>query len=138
MVDLIRLEAAPLFALFGMVLASFGCVVADRVPVGQSVRGRSSCICGRQLRVWQLVPVLSWLVLHGRARCCGAWIPWRYPAAETVLGAVGAGLGWRLHEDVAEGHVLGPLSMALLFLGLAFALTVFTCWTKPGGDQQAQ
>ncbi len=49
--------------------------------------GRSHCVCGRQLKGFENIPVMSWLVLRGKARCCGARIPSRY-----ILVEIGAGL----------------------------------------------
>ena len=67
---------------FGASIASFLCVVAERMPRGESINGRSHCVCGRQLTWWENIPIVSWLMLRGRARCCGARIPARYVVAE--------------------------------------------------------
>ncbi|WP_192458758.1 prepilin peptidase [Musicola keenii] len=57
----------------------------------------SSCPhCHRRLRVRDNVPVLSWLLLRGRAHCCGNAIDWRYPLVETATGLLFllAGMVW--------------------------------------------
>ncbi|TIC78917.1 A24 family peptidase [Nocardioides sp. GY 10127] len=76
--------AALLAGLLGLAMGSFGTVVAHRVPAGRSVvRPRSACpACGHEVRERDNVPVLSWVLLHGRCRDCAAPIPWRYPALE--------------------------------------------------------
>jgi leader peptidase (prepilin peptidase) / N-methyltransferase len=58
----------------GLLIGSFLTVVVDRVPEERSiVRPGSACgACGTQLGVPDLVPVLSWVVLRGRCRHCGA------------------------------------------------------------------
>lgn len=61
--------------LLGGVLASFLGVVLYRTPQGIGLAGRSACICGRQLKVYENVPVLAWIVLQGRTRCCKQRIP---------------------------------------------------------------
>ena len=68
---------------------SFVTVVAHRVPRGESIVGpRSRCpACGAQIAAYDNVPVVSWLLLRGRARCCGAAISARYPLTELALGA---------------------------------------------------
>ena len=68
----------------GASVGSFVNVVADRIPAGKSlVRPRSSCSsCGRALSRIDLVPILSYLVLRGRCRHCGAGIPLRVLAVE--------------------------------------------------------
>ena len=60
-----------------------------RVPAGESVvRPRSRCPrCGAPIAARDNVPVVSWLLLRGRARCCGAPISARYPAVELVTAA---------------------------------------------------
>lgn len=74
-------------ALFGMVFASFCCVVVERVPKGLSINGRSECVCGRELKASENIPILGWLLSGGKAKCCGAKIPAHYFFAE-VAGAV--------------------------------------------------
>ena len=70
--------ATALMLVFGFALgasvASFLNVVADRLPRGQSlVRPASHCpVCNHELRPYELVPILSFLVLRGRCSQCGA------------------------------------------------------------------
>jgi leader peptidase (prepilin peptidase)/N-methyltransferase len=68
--------AIALAVLFALPVGSFLTVVADRVPAGRSILNpRSACdSCGRELAAVDLVPVLSWLLLRGRCRTCGARI----------------------------------------------------------------
>ena len=67
-------------------LGSFLNVVAFRLPRGESlVRPGSHCpSCGAAVRLYDNVPVLSWLWLHGRCRGCGEPISPRYPVVEAV------------------------------------------------------
>lgn len=85
------LALAVVLGLLGAILASFLCVVAERVPAHETLGGRSHCVCGRQLSGLENIPVLSWLVLRGRARCCGARIPAYYVLAEAVASLNFAG-----------------------------------------------
>src|SRR5947209_19425504 len=90
--------------LFGLVVGSFLNVVIYRVPRKESVvRPRSRCPnCGTQLAERDNIPVVSWLLLHGRCRTCRAPISARYPVIElltaVVFGAIGARFGadWAL------------------------------------------
>lgn len=79
---------AVLAFLGGLMTGSFVTVVAHRVPRGESiVAPRSRCpACGTQIAAYDNVPVLSWLLLRGRARCCGVAIPVRYPLTELLTG----------------------------------------------------
>lgn len=61
-----------LAALIGLLLGSFIATLALRWPAGRSVVGRSQCDgCGRSLRPWELVPLLSALWARGKCRSCG-------------------------------------------------------------------
>lgn len=120
-------------ALYGAIIGSFLNVVVYRVPRGESVvRPPSACpACGHRIRPRDNVPVLSWLILRGRCRDCGASISWRYPAVE--LGtAVAFGLVavWRApvllasptpSRAWAEGAVLLAL---LVFAAATIALAL--------------
>ena len=76
-------------AVVGLAVGSFLNVVIARVPEGRSViRPGSRCPrCGAPIAPRDNVPVVSWLLLHGRARCCGGRIPVRYPLVELGTGA---------------------------------------------------
>jgi leader peptidase (prepilin peptidase) / N-methyltransferase len=77
-------------ALLGLLIGSFLNVVAWRLPRGESlVRPRSKCPgCGTQLKTYDNIPVLSWLLLRGRCRGCGEGISARYPVVEAVTAAL--------------------------------------------------
>jgi leader peptidase (prepilin peptidase) / N-methyltransferase len=80
---------APFFAvLVGMAAASFIGSLSYRVPRGISiVSPRSYCPrCGRPIKPYDLIPVVSYLLLRGRCRFCGAGVPIQYFAAEMLLG----------------------------------------------------
>lgn len=76
----------PTFAfLFGACVGSFLNVVIYRVPAGQSVvRPGSHCACGAPIKWHDNLPILSWLLLRGRARCCGRAFSFRYPFVELL------------------------------------------------------
>ena len=91
---LVTAALACLGGLLGLVVGSFLNVVAFRVPLGRSViRPGSSCpACGHGIRAGDNLPVLSWLLLGGRCRDCGAAISLRYPLVEAGTAAAFAGL----------------------------------------------
>lgn len=72
----------------GLLIGSFLNVVVWRVPRGESVvHPPSACPrCGHRIRSRDNVPVLSWLLLRGRCRDCGAPIARRYPLVEAGTG----------------------------------------------------
>jgi leader peptidase (prepilin peptidase)/N-methyltransferase len=71
---------------FGAIVGSFLNVVAHRLPKGESlVSPRSRCpSCEVQIAAYDNVPIVSWLVLRGRCRHCGARISPRYPLVELL------------------------------------------------------
>jgi leader peptidase (prepilin peptidase) / N-methyltransferase len=76
-----------------LALGSFVNVVAARVPLRRSVvRPGSACMsCGAELAWYDNVPVVSYLVLRGRCRSCGARISPLYPAVELATAGLVAG-----------------------------------------------
>src|SRR6476620_7370125 len=79
-----------LAVLFGLIWGSFLNVVIYRVPREMSVvRPGSHCPgCGKPIHGYDNIPVLSYLILRGRARCCKAPMSARYPLVELVGGAL--------------------------------------------------
>ena len=71
-------------ALFGLVFGSFLNVCIVRLPKGESiVRPASHCrSCASEIRAKDNIPVLSWILLRGRSRCCGQTVSRVYPLVE--------------------------------------------------------
>jgi leader peptidase (prepilin peptidase)/N-methyltransferase len=112
---------AAVFAfLGGLLLGSFTTVVAHRVPRGESIVGpRSRCpACGAQIAAYDNIPVFSWLLLRGRARCCGARISPRYPLTELTLGLLYAATVLILWNDPGE------IALGLVFVTVLLAVTL--------------
>jgi len=115
------MAAAAVFAfLGGLLLGSFTTVVAHRVPRGESIVGpRSRCpACGVQIAAYDNVPVFSWLLLRGRARCCGVRISPRYPLTELTLGLLYAATVLVLWDD------RGEIALGLVFVTVLTAVTL--------------
>ena len=77
-------SAVALVFVFGLVVGSFLNVCIYRLPLGESVAWPGSrCVsCARTLAWFENIPVLSWAVLRGQCRTCGASISWMYPLVE--------------------------------------------------------
>ena len=90
------LTFAALIGLLGLFVGSFLNVCIYRLPLGRTVLwGRSHCPnCDRQIRAWENVPVVSWLVLRGRCAGCRAPISMQYPVIELIVGLLFAGGAW--------------------------------------------
>lgn len=83
-------EALPyLFSfILGSVIGSFLNVCIYRLPMGESiVFPPSHCTsCGRAIRFYNNIPILSYLILKGRCRDCGSRISIQYPLVELLSG----------------------------------------------------
>jgi leader peptidase (prepilin peptidase)/N-methyltransferase len=130
-----ELDLAPwlagLFAfIWGCLWASFLNVVIYRVPRGMSVvRPASHCPgCGAPIGPLDNIPVLSWALLRGRARCCGAPVSPRYVAVEVLGGLVALAIFEvairPLPGDTTLWHAasifLADLALALALIAAAF------------------
>ena len=105
--------------LFGLTFGSFVTVLVHRTPLHQPVgRGRSRCpSCGTTLTWRDNIPLVSWVLLGGRCRHCGARISPRYPVLELATAALFV-LAVLWVDDVAVAAVVAP------FLGLMLAVAV--------------
>ncbi len=74
--------------LFGLAVGSFANVIIYRLPQGKSiVLPRSYCpSCRKPIAPWDNIPLLSFILLRGRCRRCGAAISARYPLVELLMG----------------------------------------------------
>ena len=108
-------------ALFGLIIGSFLNVVILRLPVMLERMWRSECRewlggdapvdeaqehfnlvkprsrcphCGHMITALENIPVLSWLVLRGKCRECGARISIQYPLIELTAAAMAVTVAW--------------------------------------------
>lgn len=90
-----------LVGVLGLLVGSFLNVVIHRVPAGRSVvTPPSACQeCGARIRWHDNMPLVSWLVLRGRCRDCGARISARYPLVELGTGVAFALVALGLAPD---------------------------------------
>lgn len=109
----------PVFAfVFGMVVGSFLNVCICRLPKSESVVSPPSHCphCSYQIRWYDNIPLVSYLLLRGKCRGCGAHISLQYPLVELLNGVLTLFLFLRF----------GPtFAFAVLFL-LCSALVVIT------------
>ena len=112
-----RAPVTAVAAATGLAVGSFLNVVVYRVPRALSVvRPGSFCpACATPIGSWENVPVVSWLVLRGRCRHCGAPISARYPAIELLTGVLFGAVAWTLgaHWGVPGMCVLAATALAL-------------------------
>ena len=113
-----------LFAIFGMILASFLNVCIDRLPAHRSlVFPPSHCdACNRRLGIKDLVPVFSYLWLRGRCRYCKAPIPRRVLWVELGTAVLFGLAAWQYGLSI-------ELAVALFYTGIFIVITVID-WEK--------
>src|SRR6266567_1832371 len=106
--------ACAFLGVVGAMIGSFLNVVIHRLPREQSiVFPNSACPkCRKPIKPYDNIPILSYLILRGRCRHCGADISIRYPAVEALTAILFAAVTW--HDG---------LSFALAF-DLAFAASM--------------
>ena len=76
-------------SVFGLIIGSFLNVLIYRFHTGKSLQGHSHCLsCGTRLRAYELIPLLSYVVLRGRCRTCGCHIPVRYFVVELATSVL--------------------------------------------------
>ncbi|HWB96348.1 MAG TPA: prepilin peptidase [Bryobacteraceae bacterium] len=140
--------------LFGLLIGSFLNVCIYRLPRDLSVvRPRSHCIaCDRMIAWYDNVPLVSFLLLRGRCRHCGAAIPLRYPAVELLTGLLFGLYAWLLGPtpEAAKFCLLGALLVGLVFTDLeerilpdeltlgGAAAGMVLAWFVPVDDMMAQ
>jgi prepilin signal peptidase PulO-like enzyme (type II secretory pathway) len=111
---------AILYGGFGLIFGSFANVLILRHGIG-SLGGRSACrSCKRELEWFELVPLLSWIVLRGTCRTCHAKISWQYPLVEALmmLGFISIGLAPVPLMERIIGCAIFILLMAILVYDL--------------------
>jgi len=75
--------------IFGAIVGSFLNVVIYRMPLDKSVvTPGSHCACGAPIKWYDNIPVLSWFLLRGKARCCGRPYSFRYAFVELLTGTL--------------------------------------------------
>jgi leader peptidase (prepilin peptidase)/N-methyltransferase len=104
-----------LLFLYGLLLGSFFNVVGIRVPLKLSiVTPRSACpTCGHQLKPYELIPVISYLLQKGKCRGCQSRISPIYPFFELLTGILFATapivIGW-------SGELVVALTLISMFI----------------------
>lgn len=126
--------AISFVAVVGLLVGSFLNVVIYRVPreclsVVRQVRSRCTS-CGIQLRWFDNIPILSWLVLGGRCRGCKQRISVRYPVVEALTAASFVALAWfglgseGWEDPLARLDVWGLWALRALIVSALIALSV--------------
>ncbi|MBR6045013.1 MAG: prepilin peptidase [Ruminococcus sp.] len=103
--------------LFGACVGSFLNVCIYRLPKEESLIKRNShCMtCGTEIKRRDLIPIVSWCLLRGKCRACGAKISPRYTVVEALNALLWVFVAYK--SDVLI-HPVRFILMALLFSAL--------------------
>jgi leader peptidase (prepilin peptidase) / N-methyltransferase len=83
-----------IFLMLGLIIGSFLNAVVYRLNAVESLMERSHCPhCKKQVRWFDNVPLLSFILLSAKCRDCGEKISWQYPVVEAATGIMFALLG---------------------------------------------
>lgn len=120
-----------MLALFGLCVGSFLNVLIYRIPKGEEfVKTSSHCMsCGHNLKWYENIPVLSWLLQGGKCRACGVKLSAQYPIVEALNAAM-----WVLTGVIYRGDWLTVGLYCILF-SMLLVLTVidWRTFTIPNG-----
>lgn len=102
----------------GALVGSFLNVVIHRWPLGESVVFPASrCgACRAKIRPWDNVPIVSWLLLRGRCRDCGARFSSRYMLVELANALFYLAIFARLGISTGALLVAAIVSMTIVLI----------------------
>lgn len=109
------------FGMMGLCIGSYLNVVIYRLPLGLSTSKpkRSFCpLCRKDIAGYDNIPVLSWLLLRGRSRCCKQPISARYIGIELLTGILFALLAYLFASE-------NIITQALICTWLATSIAIF-------------
>lgn len=86
-------------------------------------KNRSFCdYCGKQLNWYENIPVVSWLVLKGKTKCCHKKLPISYPVVELLTGILFLiyEMRFMIYESNILFWILGLIVVVLLIFSAVF------------------
>ncbi len=112
--------------LIGLSIGSFINVLIDRLPMGESIwLGRSHCDnCRETLSWYDLIPVVSFIILQRKCRSCHKKISWQYPLVETATGLLFLFTYVSMIRIISTGFIVPHLIYYLALSGSLLAIFV--------------
>ena len=107
------------FFVFGLIFGSFLNVCVHRLPRGESVVFPSSACpkCHKEIKAYDNIPVLSWLILRGRCRNCHTPITPRYAMVELLTAFLFLACFWKFGMSLSAFKYC---AFSFLITGLIF------------------
>jgi len=111
---------------FGACVGSFLNVCIYRIPRNIFFKSsRSFCPnCEKEVPIWFNMPIISWLILRGRARCCGESISIQYPLVELFTALMFVVMYWRF--PFVQSYIGGLVIDSEWFLRFSHAAIFFS------------
>lgn len=120
-----------LLSVFGLCVGSFLNVLIYRIPKEEEfVKTPSHCMsCGHNLKWYENIPVVSWLIQGGKCRACGVKLSAQYPIVEALNAAM-----WLLTGIIYRGEWLTVgLYCGLFSMLLVLSIIDWRTFTIPNG-----
>jgi leader peptidase (prepilin peptidase)/N-methyltransferase len=110
----------------GTVFGSMINVLIYRLPIEEDVVVKPShCVnCGKKIKAYDLIPILSYIILGGKCRHCGEKISIRYPLMEMLTGLAFVGIFFRFGWTIYPNSLQIIPSDTVMHLAAVFALAV--------------
>ena len=137
---------SSLFFLAGLLIGSFVNVINYRLPKGlNAISDRSKCIsCNSKIPFYLNIPVISYLILKGKSKCCNSQISIRYPIVELliafiflinsmIMSEVKFAIVFSLISVIIISIIIIDYSHKIIFDFMSFSLILFglTCTLLP-------
>lgn len=115
--------------IFGLAVGSFVNVLADRWSIGESILGRSHCDhCKKKIVWYDLIPVLSFILLRARCRNCKRKISIQCPLVE-IATAFTFLLVYKIHIHT-YGLEIDPIRLVYQFTIVSSLIVIFVADIK--------
>ncbi len=111
-----RIAYLALVFIMGTIFGSFFNVIIYRLPKGESIlKPPSHCPkCNAPLRWYDLLPIISFLILRGKCRYCGTKISKRYPIIEALTGITFTAVIYKYGASIIALKYIVFLSLIIL------------------------
>lgn len=127
------MELILILFIFGAVVGSFVNVIALRYNTGLSAtKGRSKCFtCNTTLKWYELIPLLSFLVLRARCRTCKSLLSLQYPLVELSTGLLFVAIAlrqfyyWPLYNTLPHGFLVSVSFFFYYALVFSLLMVIF-------------
>lgn len=110
------------FFFLGLIIGSFLNVLVYRLRDAETLLGRSFCRhCKHQIRWYDNVPLISFILLRGTCRDCETQISWQYPVLELFTGLMFALAGYFFF---APDSLLAVIELVWLLFVISCLITI--------------